>query len=107
MIERVRCYLLGCYLRGIEADLKGGLKELGWGKNPTEGKLKVGLAETKSDKKKSVWGDFAEYGNLIYPRASLCFTRQGCENQGKEHYMQDMEENKGDVQCDEEMGTYG
>ena len=75
--------------------MKGGLKELGWGKNPTEGKLKVGLAETKSDKKKSVWGDFAEYGNLIYPRAFLCFTRQGCENQGKEHYMQDMEENKG------------
>ena len=66
MIERIRCYLLRCYLGDIEADLKGGLEELGWTKNPTEGKLKVGLAETKSDKKKSVWGNFAEYENLIF-----------------------------------------
>ena len=55
----------------------------------------MGWRKQNPTKRKSVLGDFAEYENLIFPRASLCFTRQGCENQGKEHYMQDMEGNKG------------
>ena len=57
LIERVRCYLLRCYLGDIDADLKGGLEELGWIGNPTEGKLKVGLAETKIRQKEKCFGD--------------------------------------------------
>ena len=52
LIERVRCYLLRCYLGDIDADLRGGLEELGWTGNPTEGKLKVGLAEIRNPTKR-------------------------------------------------------
>ena len=57
MIERVRCYLLRCYLGDIDADLRRGLEELGWTRNLTEGKLKVGLAETKIRQKEKCLGD--------------------------------------------------
>ena len=52
LIERVRCYLLRCYLGDIDADLRGGLEELGCTGNPTEGKLKVGLAEIRNPTKR-------------------------------------------------------
>ena len=57
LIKRVGCYLLRCYLGDIDADLRGGLEELGWTRNPTEGKLKVGLAETKIRQKEKCLGD--------------------------------------------------
>ena len=44
--------MLRCYLGDIDADLRGGLEELGWTGNPTEGKLKVGLAEIRNPTKR-------------------------------------------------------
>ena len=43
--------MLRCYLGDIDADLRGGLEELGWTGNPTEGKL-VGLAEIRNPTKR-------------------------------------------------------
>ena len=95
LIERVRCYLLRCYLGDIDADLRGGLEELSWTRNPTEGKLKVGLAETKKNpaKRKVFWG-FAEYENLTFLELLYVLHEKSCETQWKKHYMQVMEGNK-------------
>ena len=41
----------------IDAGLRGGLEVLGWTRNPTEGKLKVELAETKIRQKEKCFGD--------------------------------------------------
>ena len=44
--------MLRCYLGDIDADLRRGLEELGWTGNPTEGKLKVGLAKIRNPTKR-------------------------------------------------------
>ena len=94
LIERARCYLLRCYLGDIEADLGGGLEELGWTRNPTEGKLKVGLAETKNPTKRKVFWGFAECENLTFLELLCVLHDKSCETQWQRHYRQVMEGNK-------------
>ena len=86
--------MLRCYLGDIDADLRGGLEELGWTRNPTEGKLRVGLAETKNPAKRKVFWGFAEYENLTFLELLYVLHDKSCETQWQRHYRQVMEGNK-------------